>query len=237
MVGELKTIRFTYTGKVELEETLKNKIMDNWLEIKKKTDLYRDGKILVVSNLIKNDDDYELELKETTFSHFMYVRQFKNQDIKSLFSGAYIVTSDNHVGIVLNNMYKGNTFEILNLIGGMAEVEDIENGKYLSEKCLIREVKEELGFDLKDYNYSFELKYLKYPSENENPIGYAIGTIFEIKTKYTQKQIEAIFQNSKHDNEIKNLVFFSKENYKDVYNFEHRKEYIPELLEKVFEDL
>ena len=30
-------------------------------------------------------------------------------------------------------------------------------------------------------------------------------------------------------------VFFSKENYKDIYNYEHRKQYIAELLEKIFE--
>ena len=41
------------------------------------------------------------------------------------------------------------------------------------------------GFDVEDVNWSIELKYLKYPSENENPVNYAIGTIYEIKTTYS----------------------------------------------------
>ena len=234
MIEEIKSVKFSYAGKIDIDETYQKKIMDNWSELIKRTDLLQDGKILVVSNFIKNEDDYEIELKETTFSHFMYAKTFKNLDIRCMFSGAYIVTADNYVVAVLNNMYKGNMFEMLNLVGGMSDVKDIIDGKYSSEQCLKREFKEELGLDLINLSYNLQLKYIKYPSESENPFGYAIGTIYEVKTGYTKTQIQEMFENSKHDNEIKNLVFFSKGNYKDIYNFEHKKEYMPELWEKIF---
>ena len=234
MIKETKSVKFSYAGEIDIDQTLEKKIMDNWSDLKKKTDLLKEGKILVVSNFVKNENDYEIELKETTFSHYMYAKTFKNSDIRCMFSGAYIITSDNYVVAVLNNMYKGNQFEMLNLVGGMSDAKDIIDGKYSSEQCLKREFKEELGLDLINSNYNMQLKYIKYPSENENPFGYAIGTIYEIKTEYTKMQIQEMFENSKHDNEIKSLIFFSKENYKDIYNFEYKKAYMPELWENIF---
>lgn len=236
MIKEINSVKFSYVGKINIDEKLHKKIMDNWSELIKKTDVLHNGKILVVSNFIKNGNDYEIELKETTFSHFMYAKISKNIDIRCMFSGAYILTADNYVVAVLNNMYKGQPFEMLNLVGGMSDVKDIVDGEYSSVYCLKREFKEELGLDLINSNYSIQLKYIKYPSENEDSFGYPIGTIFEIKTAYTKKQFEEMFGNSEHDNEIKKLVFFSKENYKDIYNFEHKKEYIPELWEKIFKE-
>lgn len=50
---------------------------------------------------------------------------------------------------MLNNYYENELkFEALNLVGGMADAEDIVNGEYSSQKFLKREFKEELGFDL-----------------------------------------------------------------------------------------
>ncbi len=56
------------------------------------------------------------------------------------------------------------------------------------------------------------------------------------KSMYTKTQIQDIFEHEQHDNEIKELVFFSKENYKHIYKFKDKKEYMPELWEKIFEN-
>ncbi len=237
MIKEINSIKFFYNGKMKIDEETQIAIADNWSNLIKKSNLLYEGKILVVSDLSVNGADYEIELEETTFSHLMYAKTFNCVDIRCMFSGAYIVTSDNYVVSVLNNTYKGNTFQILNLVGGMSDTKDIVDGKYSCERCLKREFKEELGLDLNNSKYTIELKYIKYPSEKENPFGYAIGTIFEIKMEYTKAQIQKMFDNSEHDNEINSLVFFSKENYKDIYNFEQKKEYMPELWEKIFEKI
>lgn len=236
MIKEINSVYFIYDGKVEVDEINKNKIKDYWHKLQKETDLLHEGKILIVSNFINNQSDYKIELKEISFSHYMYAKENKTEDFRVMFSGTYILTSDEYVVCVLNNYYENElNFETLNLVGGMADAEDIVRGEYSSEKCLKREFKEELGFELEDENYDIKLKYLKYPSENENPVRYPIGTIYEIRTIYTKEQIKKIFEKQSHDNEVKNLVFFSKENYKDIYNYEHRKQYIAELLEKIFE--
>jgi len=235
MIKEVKKVNFSYKGNVELDYDTKTKISKYWDELKQKSDLLHENKILVVSKIEDNDGVYDIELKDTTFSHFMYSKMLDTMDIRCMFSGTYILTCDNYVVLVLNNMYKGYTFQMVNLVGGMSDFNDIVNGKYLSEKNLKREFKEELGLIYDDSSYSINLKYIKCPSENENPVGYAIGVIYEIKTVYSKLELENMFNKSIHDNEIQELIFVSKENYKSISLYEHKKEYIPELLEKIFE--
>ena len=43
-----------------------------------------------------------------------------------------------------------------------------------------------------------------------------------------------MFKKSEHDIEIKKFVFFSKEDYKKIFEFEHKKQYLPELFENIF---
>ena len=170
----------------------------------------------------------------------MYYKNQKDGDIRSLFSGAYILTKDKYAVCVINHYYDYKNeleFETLNLVGGMSDAKDIVGGNYSSEQCLKREIKEELGFDIESDNWNVKLKYLKYPSENENPLGYPIGTIYEIKTSYTKEQIDRMFKKSLHDREVKELVFFSKDNYEDISKYEHKKKYMPELFSNIFTSL
>ena len=104
----------------------------------------------------------------------------------------------------------------------MADSKDIINNEYSSLTNLKREFKEKLGFDLNDFNYEIKLKYIKCPSKLEESFRYPIGTIYEAKTAYTKEQLLSMF-NNKWDIEIKNLVWFNKENFKDIYNYELRR--------------
>ena len=164
----------------------------------------------------------------------MYEKKYETIDLKCMFSGAYIVTSDNYVVAVLNNAYKGKNYEELNLPGGMADSKDIVNGEYSAFVNLKREFMEELGFDLNDLNYEINLRYIKCPSNSEDSFGYPIGLIYEVKTIYSKEQLLDTFNNNKRDVEIKKLVFFDKDNYKDIYKFEYKKGYMPELFEILF---
>ena len=235
MIKERNTVKLIYKGEEETDEITKNKIQEYWQKMLKEKEFLHENQILIVSSLANNKNDYTIELKKSTFSKFMYSKENKAGDMRALFSGAYILTADHYIVCVLNHYYENEVeFETLNLVGGMADVADIIEGEYSCEKCLIREVKEELGFDLEDANWNIQLKYLKYPSKNENSSCYPIGTLYEIKTSYTKEQLEKMFIESTHDNEVKELLFFSKENYKKIYEYEHKKQYIPELFEMVF---
>ena len=234
MIKEVKNVKFDYKGIIELSDEYKEKRKYYWEQLQKESELLKEGKILVVSNFTFSNDDYCLELKETTFSHYMYEKKYQNMDLKCMFSGAYIVTSDNYIVTVLNNAYKGKNYEELNLPGGMADSKDIVNNEYSSLINLKREFMEELGFDLNDSIFEINLKYIKCPSDSEDSFGYPIGLIYEVKTAYSKEQILDMFNNNECDIEIKKLVFFNRDNYKDIYNFEYKKGYMPELFEKLF---
>lgn len=234
MIRKINSVKFMYKGELEQDKTTEDKVKEYWRKITQKTDLLHEAKILNVSDFVAKENDYIIELKKTTFSNFMYAKEYGG-DIRAMFSGAYILTADKFVGCVLNHYYENELeFETLNLVGGMADATDIVDGKYSYENNLKRETNEELGFDLEDGNWNIQLKYLKYPSEKENPVGYPIGTIYEIETSYTKTQLKKMFEEATHDNEVKKLIFFSKENYREINNYEHKKQYMPELFEEIF---
>ena len=235
MIKIINKIDFIYNGKLEFDNDIKSKVVHYWKKLQQETKLLKEGNILVVNNLIANGNDFEVELKETTFSNFMYAKENKIGDIKVMFSGAYILTADEYVVCVLNNYYENELkFEILNLVGGIADADDIVNGEYISQKCLKREFKEELGFDIEGDDWKIQLKYLKFPSEGENSLNYPIGTIYEIRTTYTKEQIKKMFEKQIHDNEVESLVFFSKDNYTDISQYKHKKKYMLELWKCIF---
>ena len=235
MINKINKINFIYNGKLEFDNDIKSKVVHYWNKLQQETKLLKEGNILVVNNLIANGNDFEVELKETTFSNFMYAKENKIGDLRVMFSGAYILTADEYVVCVLNNYYENELkFEALNLVGGMADAEDIVNGEYSSQKCLKREFKEELGFDIEGDDWKIQLKYLKLPSKGENLLNYPIGIIYEIRTTYTKEQIQKLFEKQIHDNEVESLVFFSKDNYEEISKYEHKKKYMSELWKYIF---
>lgn len=232
MIKNINNINFAYKGELHLDDETNNKVKLNWEKLKKKSTLLKEGNILIVDNIEVNEI-YNIELKSCKFSYLMYCKKNTNDDIHCLFSGAYIRTSDDNVVCVLNKYYDKKEYEIINLVGGMADTSDIINNEYNSLNNLKREFKEELGFELNN-NYDVDLKYIKVPSLEENSFRYAIGLIYEISTKLTKEQIKEQFENSCHDDEISSLIFFDKNNFRSINNFENKKAYIPELLENIF---
>ena len=117
------------------------------------------------------------------------------------------------------------------LFGGIYDdrllVKKVENNKKYN-------MKEELGINIENPKFTIKLKYLKYPSETEDKTAYPIGTIFEVKTEYTKDEIEEQFKTNTHDNETSRLIFFNKDNYREIYNYKQKKQYIPELWERIF---
>lgn len=237
MIKEINSIKFTYKGIQEIDEKLKEKINNNWKELLNKSELFHESDILIVTNLKNKENDFEIEIKESKFSHYMYAKITEEINIQTLFSGAYILTSDGYVVCNVSKYYIDNKLEeVINLVGGMSDEKDIENNEYSCERNLKREFKEELGINIEDPKFTIKLKYLKYPSGTEDKTAYPIGTIFEVKTEYTKDEIEEQFKTNTHDNETSRLIFFNKDNYKGIYNYKQKKQYIPELWEKIFRE-
>lgn len=226
-VEELKTI---YDGDLIIDDENKKGIEENWNEfIKDKNpgDFF-DGDIYCVTEI--HDSESTLKISKTKYSSMIYALFTKKMIIRSLFSASYIKTIDNYVCIILNKR------DQLNTIGGMASNEDIIDNKFDYTKCLIREFNEELGIDLNNNDeFMIDLKYLKYPSGDDMEKSYyPVGTLFEINTNHTKNELIQIFNNTIHENEVKELKFYNQDNFDDVFSYDKKVEYIDELFTLIF---
>jgi hypothetical protein len=87
-----------------------------------------------------------------------------------------------------------------------------------------------------DYNFEIILKYLKYPARGELNIPfYPVWTLYEIKTNYKKEELIDAFDKNGHDSEIKELRSYNKDNYKEIYSYKNKTEYLDELFIKLFE--
>ena len=232
MLKKLDKISTIYQGELIIDDDVKNSIKKEWNEFIKGKDSkdFFDGDIYCVTDV--NDINFSINICKTKFSCLYYARKTNKITIRSLFSAGYITTSDNYVCIIINNRD-----DKLNAIGGMADRKDFINKEFDYYKCLVREFMEELGFDLvNDSNFDVIFRFLKYPSGEElNKAYYPVGTLYEIKTNYTKDQLIDMFNKNKHDREVKELKFFNSNNYKEIYSYKSKADYLDELFSILFE--
>ena len=74
MIKQLNSIKFIYKGTLEIDEDTKIKIQKYWNLIKEEKVFLKESKILIVTNITNKNDNFILELKETTFSNYMYAK-------------------------------------------------------------------------------------------------------------------------------------------------------------------
>ena len=232
MLKKLDKISTIYQGELIIDDDVKNSIIKEWNEFIKGKDSkdFFDGDIYCVTDI--NDKIPLIKISKSKFSCLYYARKTNKITIRSLFSAGFITTSDNYVFIIINNRD-----DKLNAIGGMADRKDFINKEFDFYKCLVREFMEELGFDLvNDSNFDVIFRFLKYPSGEElNKAYYPVGALYEIKTNYTKDQLIDMFNKNKRDREVKELKFFNSNNYKEIYSYKSKADYLDELFSILFE--
>ncbi len=231
MIKKIDKLNTIYNGELLIDSSIDNEIKKIWNDFIKDKDPseYFDGDIYCVTDI--DDTVPLLKISKTKYSCLIFAIRTNKIIVRSLFSAGYIRTSDNYICIILNNRDR------LNTIGGMASSSDFNNNKFDYDGCLIREFREELGFDLtNDSNFEVILKYLKYPSFDELNIShYPVGTLYEIKTKYTKDILLDRFNYNERESEVKELKFYNSENFREVYSYDNKTEYLDELFNILFE--
>ena len=225
MLKKISKLETTYNGELFIDDDTKKKIKEVWDDFIKDKDPndFWDGDIYSATEI--NTEVPSIKVSKTKFSTLIYAKKDDNFCLSPLSSAGYVITSDNFMFVILDKTDK------LNFIGGLAADEDIINDKFDYNACLFREFKEELGIDLNDESFEVNLKYFKYPGVNER-IG--TGTIFEIRTKYTSNELQELFNNNNHDDEVKELKFYNKDNYKEIYNCKAKGNWFYEVFEEFY---
>ncbi|MCI8965856.1 MAG: hypothetical protein HFJ43_05910 [Clostridia bacterium] len=221
-----------FKNKNPIEIKRKNKQMKNikqyWSEFIKNNKNVYNGNVYCITNITKQKNETIFELSKTKYEDVVYSEKHSDLNIRILFFGTYFVTVDGYYCIVKNDKNK------LDLAGGYVDDNDFENDSFNPKKCLFREVKEELGIDIrKNQNIKqINLKYLKLPNKQEDDlVNYPIGIIYESFLNLTSDELEKEFNKNKHiiDGEIKEIVLIKDFNILD--NYDEKVSYLLELFE------
>lgn len=231
MLKKVNNINFLLRENNNEFNIYKEEIYNYWNQFSNKNPNVFNGNVISVSKIESHNDNYNLTINIIKFCDVIYSKMIGNIKTRVLFSGGYIITKDNYIGFVIN---KNN---IVNLAGGMAADEDCINGKYNPNLCIEREFKEELGIDINSDKFNYCIKYLKCPSEDElSKNYYSMGLIYEIRTDYNKEELNDLFNNLNHDDEVISLLFLKQNEFFKLNEYV-KKDYIDELCDLINEVL
>ena len=213
------TFRIKEPAKIKRNIELENNIKHNWSEFIKGKSNYFNGDIFVIGNKIETDNVYIYEVNKAKYADLVYAKTHSELTILSLFAAILFKTKDNYYVFIQNN------HDVVNIIGGLASIEDFIDGLFKPEVCLSREVTEEIGLDINNKNdvLDYNIAYLTSPSNNENV--FPFGIVFTGTLNYTKEELIEYYlnNNEKFDNEIKKLLFYNSSNYFELNNIENKE--------------
>lgn len=225
MIKEAKKVNIRLVTVADPFKDHRDEIEKFWEGFRKENPEAYSEQILNVFEIEEKDKEYVLSTGIINFYESFCSRTTGMYKTRALFSGGYVITSDGYYCVAADQNSD------INLIGGLASLLDIKDGKYDPELCLIREFKEEIGADIEGKEFSYDLRYIKVPAGDE--IYFPVGLIYEVKTSLSKKELEELFEENAHDNELGSLVFFEKDE-KAVFENNTRRPYLNELFDIIF---
>ena len=205
---------------IELPIKLKDKINENFENMKKQGANIWNGEVLCVSECNIEDDKVEIICKKSDYAHYLYGERIgcpNEYECKNLSAGCLLETIDGYY--IVGELDDNTSYPtMLQVTGGGIDKKDIIEENIEIEQTIIREAREELNIDLKDkksilYN---KISYMYVSEDNEQP---GVQLFSKAKIKMTVKEIQNYFNNYykylKENNlevEFKKLHFFKKEN-------------------------
>ena len=205
---------------IELPIKLKDKINENFENMKKQGANIWNGEVLCVSECNIEDDKVEIICKKSDYAHYLYGERIgcpNEYECKNLSAGCLLETIDGYY--IVGELDDNTSYPtMLQVTGGGIDKKDIIGENIEIEQTIIREAREELNIDLKDkksilYN---KISYMYVSENNEQP---GVQLFSKAKIKMTVKEIQNYFNNYykylKENNlevEFKKLHFFKKEN-------------------------
>ena len=205
---------------IELPIKLKNKINENFENMKKTGANIWNGEVLCVSECNIEDDKVEIICKKSDYAHYLYGERMgcpKGYECKNLSAGCLLETIDGYY--IVGELDDNTSYPtMLQVTGGGIDKTDIVGEKIEIEQTIIREAREELNIDLNDkksilYN---KISYIYVSEDNEQP---GVQLFSKAKTKMTAEEVgkyfESYYKYLKENNlevEFGKLHFLKKEN-------------------------
>lgn len=222
MIKELSKVTFTETDRDDPFRAYRKEIEEFWAYCcRENPDAYSE-EILNVFDVRGKDKEFILDTGKIDFYEGFFSKHTGKIKASPLFSGGYLKTRDGYFCLALDKDRN------INLIGGLASLTDYKDGIYDPDICLAREFLEETGCDIREGSFSYSIKYIKVPDEDE---AYSpTGLIYEVKTSYGNDEIYKIFRESRHDSELSSLIFFLPDE-EEIFRKNNRRPYINSLFD------
>lgn len=208
---------------LNVPDVIKKKVDNYWKNFVKEKADYWDGDVFIVNDI--DLDNKILEIGRTKFSNLIYAKKNSDLTVRSLFASILLKTKDKKYIVIKNNHNK------INLIGGLADLADFKDNIFIPERCIEREVLEEIGINLKDKSkvLNYELKYLKVPVNNENY--FPVGLLYVGNLNFTSTDFSNYINSNIFDGEIKECYFYSVEEILNLKLIDDDISYLKEFVE------
>lgn len=179
----------------ELPADLKEKIEENFENIKKSGANVWNGEVLCVVENNITDNSIEIICKKSNYAHYLYGERIgcpEEYSCKNLSAGCLLETIDNYY--VVGELDNNTSYPmVMQVTGGNIDKKDI-NGEVINIMSTItREALEELNIDLKDENKILynKIKYM-YISEKEEQPGVQLFS--KAKINMTAEEMQHHFE-------------------------------------------
>ena len=137
---------------IELPIRLKDKINENFENMKKQGANIWNGEVLCVSEFNIEDDKVEIICKKSDYAHYLYGERIgcpNEYECKNLSAGCLLETIDGYY--IVGELDDNTSYPtMLQVTGGGIDKKDIIEENIEIEQTIIREAREELNIDLKD---------------------------------------------------------------------------------------
>lgn len=223
-VYEYKEIEFrVLKKKLELPVEYAEKVNENWKKEKNSGKSYINGKLytMAAANILENK--IQVYVQETNFAHYLYSKSIEidKNSCRSMAANALLITSDDY--IVLGKMSCSTSLaNRVKFIGGAFDQADFCDEIVDIKRCMIREVKEEVGLDLNDNETVVGIKPIAILTREK--FSFA-NTLFRVDIKLDKSEIERRFIEYKSEleaagekSEIGELVCI-RDNYTSILTF------------------
>ena len=205
---------------IELPIKLKEKINENFKNMKKTGANIWNGEVICVSECNIENNKVEIICKKSDYAHYLYGERIgcpKQYECKNLSGGCLLETIDDYY--VVGELDENTSYPtMLQVTGGGIDAKDIFTENIDVENTIKREAMEELKINLSDkesilYN---RMSYLYVSEDNEQP---GVELFSKAKSNMTVEEIKKYFEEYykylKENNlevEFRKLHFIKKEN-------------------------
>lgn len=225
----------------ELPQKIRNKIEEFWNEALKDNPNLWNGELMCVDECKRKGNQIVITCKKSNYAHYLYDERIglpKEYACSSLVAGCLLETSDGYyiVGELADNTSYPHCMQIS---GGSADNNDIDNGKINIFNTILRECEEELNIRLQDKKQveQFEIKYISLPSDKVHTyILFAKGNLNMNKDQmieYYEEYLKCLKENNL-EIEFSRIHFIKKgKTTEELEKFKNpRREYLKSLLEE-----